>query len=388
MDSAPSYARLDDLAKAHLLPSEEECQAIVDAVTPAWLAEAVDSLLSEQPAFASLVPDEEVRQKLVHLFTTIPLSPPLAFKLTMARDLRPEVLDHSVQVAYCAVALGHYSHLPPHEIVNAAVAGIFHDIGLLHVDPDLLSATRPLNQQERHHLYSHPMIAYLILEQSAIWHPIVSTAVLEHHERLDGSGYPKGLTGAKLGSLGQLLAVAEIAATLLSLGGDYASRDRLSVILRMNEGKLNHEHCSRLLAMFPPCSVPATAFRTPEMALELLLSLSVSLLRWDTISKRSPVSPLAKFLDHRLTQLRSSLADVGIDLEYWSTFHDSAELGNNALGEMEVAAREAIWQLHAIANEAYRRWEHLAPGSEPIAATAQKWLSGIDNIQPEGMQPG
>ncbi|HEX8987148.1 MAG TPA: HD domain-containing phosphohydrolase [Rhodocyclaceae bacterium] len=381
MESQSQYDP-EALAKAHLLPSEEECQTLVDAVTPLWLAQAVEDLLSDQPAFLSLLPDEEARHKVMRAFSAIPLSPPLAYKLTMARDLRPEVLNHSIQVGYCAAALAHHSRQAPHEIVNAAVAGLFHDIGLLHVAPELLDATRALTERERHHLYSHPMIGYLILEHSPIWHPIVSTAVLEHHERIDGSGYPKGLVEAHLGSLGQLLAVAEIAATLMALGGDYASRDRLSIVLRMNAGKLNHDHCSRLLAMFPPCSVPAEAFQTPDIALELLLNLSVAMLRWDTIAGQSPTSPLARFLTLRLTQLRRSLAEVGIDLEYWSTFHDSSELDGRALGEMEVAAREAIWQLHAIANEAYRRWDHLLPGSEPIADPAQQWLSGIGEIQP------
>ena len=371
----------EELAKAHLLPSAEECLTVTDPVTAAWLAQAVDDLLNDQPAFISLLPDEDVRHNVIHVFTTIPLSPQLAYKLTMARDERPELFYHSLQVAYCAVALAHYSHLPPHEIVNAAVAGIFHDIGLLHIDPELLSAGRPLTKQERHHLYSHPLVAYLILEHSPIWHPIVSTAVLEHHERIDGSGYPKGLTGAKLGNLGQLLAVAELAATLLSLGGDYASRDRLSIILRMNAGKLNGEHCRQLLAMFPPSSVPATTFLTPGVALELLLNLSVALLRWDTISRKSPGSPLAKLLDIRLTQLRRSLAEVGIDLEYWSAFRSSdSDPDGKSLGEMEVAVREAIWQLHAIANEVYRRWDHLMPGSEPIVEPAQDWLSGVETL--------
>jgi hypothetical protein len=382
MEDALSNPQAEELAKAHLLPTEEECATLVDAITPLWLAQAVDDLLADQPAFMSLLPEEEARRKVIHAFSTIPLSPQLAYKLTMARDLRPEVLDHSIQVAYCAAALAHHSRLAPHEIVNAAVAGLFHDIGLMHVDPDLLGATHPLTERERHHLYSHPMTGYLILEHSPIWHPIVSTAVLEHHERIDGSGYPKGHNQTRLGSLGQLLAVAELAATLLALGGDYASRDRLSIVLRMNAGKLNHEHCSRLLAMFPPCSVSAEAFLTPDIALELLLNLSVAMLRWDTIGKRDPALPLAKFLNFRLSQLRQSLAEVGIDLEYWSTFHDSAELDGKTLGEMEVAAREAIWQLHAIANEAHRRWNHLLPGSEPIAAPAQEWLANIEEIRP------
>jgi hypothetical protein len=382
MDPSLSDPALDELAKAHLLPTAEECEALVDAVTPAWLAQAVDELLNDQPAFASLLPDDEARRKVVHLFTTIPLAPPLAYELTMARDIRPAVLSHSIQVAYCAAALAHHSHLPPHEIVNAAVAGIFHDIGLMHVDPDLLDSSGPLSERQRHHLYSHPMTGYLILEHSPIWHPVVSTAVLEHHERIDGSGYPKGLTQAKLGGLGQLLAVAEIAATLIALGSDYASRDRLSVILRMNEDKLNREHCNRLLSMFPPCAVAATTCASSDVALELVLNLSVALLRWDTISKRSPASPLAKLLDLRLTQLRRSLADVGIDLEYWSTFHDSNDLDGRSLGEIEVAVREAIWQLHALASEAYRRWEHLLPGSEPIAEHAQQWLVGLEEIKP------
>jgi HD-GYP domain-containing protein (c-di-GMP phosphodiesterase class II) len=370
----------DDLAKHHLLPSVEECLVVDDAVTPASLAQAIEELLGDEPAFASLVPDEAERHKIIRVFATIPLSPALAFKLTVAREERPEVMQHSLQVAFCAAALAHYSHLPPHEIVNAAAAGLFHDLGLLHIDPDLLRSMRPLSEQERHHLYSHPLTAYLILERNPIWHPIVSTAVLEHHERIDGSGYPKGLTEARLGSLGQLLAVAELAATMLSYGGDYASRDRLGIVLRMNEGKLNHEHCNRLLAMFPPCSVPATSFRTPGAALELLVDLSVALLRWQAIHKQLPASPLAKFIDKRMTQLNRSLADVGLDLEYWSAFHTNTELDGKSLGEMEVAAREAIWQMHAIANEVYRRWEHIVGGSAPIAAATQEWLGSIDGM--------
>lgn len=369
------------LALDRLLPTQEECERLQDPVAPAALMQAIEQLLGKEPSFAALMPGNSSRHDLMRIFMALPLSPALAYKLTVARDQRAEILDHSLRVAYCAAALAEHCRMAHHEIVNAAAAGLFHDLGLLHVDPALLKYTRLLGEHERHYLYSHPLTAYLILEHSPIWHPTVSTAVLEHHERIDGSGYPKGLTGDKLGQLGQLLAVAELAATLLGHGAGYSSRDRLGIVLRMNEGKLNHEYCSHLLAMFPATAAWGSRARSPGAAIEVLIGLSVAFLRWQEIAVRAPHAPLAGFIDKRMAQLSHSLAEVGIDLDYWSEFSIGADQDAASLGEMEVAAREGIWQLHAIGNEARRRWEHLAEGSEAIVDAAASWLDSVDNIR-------
>ena len=374
-------AHYDDLARHKLQASLEDSLAVSNGVTAASLRLAVDELVNAEAAFAALLPDHGERDRLVPLFATLPLAPPLAFKLTVAREERPEVLDHSLKVAYCAAALAYRSGLPHHEIVNAAAAGLFHDLGLLHVDPDMLRSMRPLQEHERNHLYAHPLTAYLILERSPIWHPVVSTAVLEHHERLDGSGYPQGLSGDKLGQLGQLLAVAELAATLLSHAGGHASRARLEVVLSMNQGKLNHDYCNRLLAMFPPSFGAGKFAPPPGKTLELLVELSVIFMRWQAIARQQPEAPLTAFIDKRLARLGHSMADIGIDFEYWSAFSAAADFDPQAGAELEAAAREGAWQVQAIASEVRRRWEHLSPGSEAIAAAAQEWLASVDCLR-------
>ncbi len=369
----------DELVKHRLMGSIAESLSIADAVTPAALAQAVAELLADAPAFAELIRDEAVRQHVVHMFSTLPLSPPLAFKLTVAREERPELFSHSIKVGYCAAAIAKQSHLPPHEVLNAAAAGIFHDLGLLHVDPEMLRSRRPLLEEERRCLYTHPLTSFLILQRDPIWHPVVSTAVLEHHERIDGSGYPKGLTGNRLGHLGQLLAVAELAATLLAYAGSQASRHRLGVVLRLNEGKLSHEYSQHLQEMFAGASFADARQHTAGEALELLVGLSINFLRWQAVERQLPTSPMAIFISHRMSRLERSLAAAGIDLEYWYTFNADTDMDAKSLGELAVAAREGIWQMHAIGHEIRRRWDRLLGGSEPIAAAVSEWLDGIDN---------
>ncbi|MBI4986332.1 MAG: HD domain-containing protein [Rhodocyclales bacterium] len=378
-----AHARYDELVRHKLQAESGEGCGVGNMVTAGELKQGIEDLMAAEPVFAALVPDPDERQRLLHVFATLPLAQPLACKLTAMRDERPEVMRHSLKVAYCAAALAGRCGLPQHAGVDAAAAGVFHDLGLLHVDPDLLRGMRPLQEHERNYLYAHPLASYLILEHSPVWHPVVSTAVLEHHERIDGSGYPQGLHGNKLGQLGQLLAVAELAAALLSYGGGAASRNRLEVVLRMNEGKLNHEYASRLLEMFPTSFGSGIPPSPMGKSLEALVDLSVVFMHWQAAAKRLPQAPLAVFVEHRVAHLAHSLARIGIDLEYWSTFNTDAEFDAKSLAEMEAAAHECVWQLHAIADEARRRWDHLLVGSEPIAAAVGVWLARVDALRRE-----
>lgn len=118
-----------------------------------------------------------------------------------------------------ALILAIKSRLPERDLANVAAAGMLHDIGELHIDPALLRPGHPLDPDAMRHVYAHPMTAYLILQTYPMFHPEISTAVFEHHERLDGSGYPRGLKGEEIGRLGQILMLAEAVNALFERAG-------------------------------------------------------------------------------------------------------------------------------------------------------------------------
>lgn len=84
------------------------------------------------------------------------------------------------------------------EIEGAAVAGYLHDVGKLAVERDIINAPYRINAKESSELNKHPAVGYEIL--AAIRHPYadIPQAAHYHHERLDGGGYPEGLTGDQI----------------------------------------------------------------------------------------------------------------------------------------------------------------------------------------------
>lgn len=138
---------------------------------------------------------------------SILLAPAVAFKLTVAREQRPALYTHGVVSALIALYLAAQAGWARPAVAEVATAGLCHDLGVLHLDPEMLRPGHRMSDEERRALYAHPVIAHRILEQQPAYGPAISRAVLEHHERIDGSGYPRGATGAQTSPAGRLLAV-------------------------------------------------------------------------------------------------------------------------------------------------------------------------------------
>lgn len=99
----------------------------------------------------------------------------------------------------------------PVEIVYSFVraAGLVHDIGKINVPSEILSKPSQLNNAEFTLIRSHPKVGYDILKQIEFTWP-VADIVLQHHERMNGTGYPSGLTGKSILGEAKILAVADV----------------------------------------------------------------------------------------------------------------------------------------------------------------------------------
>jgi HD-GYP domain-containing protein (c-di-GMP phosphodiesterase class II) len=105
--------------------------------------------------------------------------------------------------------------LPKDKINAIRVAGTIHDLGKISVPAEILSKPTRLSEAEYSLIKDHPQIGYEILLPIEFPWPIAEM-VYQHHERIDGSGYPRGLTGEELLLEAKILAVADVVEAMAS----------------------------------------------------------------------------------------------------------------------------------------------------------------------------
>lgn len=359
----------DKLVRHKLMPAIDQCLAVAGAVTQASLRDRALEILDAEPRFQLLRSALPGIERLLNAFYAMPLAPALAFKLTVAREQRPEIYEHSLQMTLIALFLAIKSRLPDPDLAIVAAAGMLHDIGELHVDPQLLRPGRRLEGAELRHVYAHPMTAYLILQEHPQYHPEISTAVFEHHERLDGSGYPRGLKGEEIGTVGQILMLAEAVTTLFEKSWRTHGASRLSVMLKMNRHKFSRELIDHLVGLLhggEPRGLDSQGEASAETVIAQLDQLSEIFRSWHGAFQACTVdtpkvaeAPLVAFVEQRITGLESALLETGFHPDELAALTAGIEDDAVALAEMQLMVREMRWQVSDILNEVNRRWQEL-----------------------------
>jgi putative nucleotidyltransferase with HDIG domain len=93
-------------------------------------------------------------------------------------------------------------------------AALLHDIGKLGIAIAILQKPATLDEQERAAMRTHPALGYSILERAGIGNGVVLDVVQNHHERLDGSGYPTGLSGSEVSEVVRLITLCDVFAAM------------------------------------------------------------------------------------------------------------------------------------------------------------------------------
>jgi HD-GYP domain-containing protein (c-di-GMP phosphodiesterase class II) len=115
--------------------------------------------------------------------------------------------SHAVKSTIIAIIIGTYLKLPVHRLIELGTATVVHEIGMIKLPPQVYLSKRALLPQEKKAILTHPILGYNFLKASNF--PLtISLAVLEHHERENGSGYPQRLTSDKISFYAKIIAVA------------------------------------------------------------------------------------------------------------------------------------------------------------------------------------
>jgi HD-GYP domain-containing protein (c-di-GMP phosphodiesterase class II) len=131
--------------------------------------------------------------------------------LLRAQSLAPQhsnyLVSHAVRSSVYSIVLGATLKLPQFKLIELGAAAALHEIGMVRLPPQLYMAGRALTPQERKSITAHPVLGYNLLKEKQV--PLaVCLAALEHHERMNGSGYPRALTGEKISLYSKIIMVA------------------------------------------------------------------------------------------------------------------------------------------------------------------------------------
>ena len=131
-----------------------------------------------------------------------------------AKDSSTE--EHTRRVAMLAVEIGEQLGLSKSRLRSLAIGGLLHDIGKLSVPEEILRKPDSLNDDEYAVIKLHPERGRELLNELGGFDDAVGRLVLDHHERLDGSGYPRGVEGGALDLATRILAVCDVYDALVS----------------------------------------------------------------------------------------------------------------------------------------------------------------------------
>ena len=151
--------------------------------------------------------EHEVDQKTTQIREMLDASIRSMALMVEIRD--PYTAGHQHRVAQLACAIAEKMGLTPETIDGIRIAGLLHDVGKIRIPVSILSRAGKLLAAEFEMIKIHPQISFDILKNIPFPWP-VAQMVLQHHERLDGSGYPQGLSGDQILLEAKILAVADV----------------------------------------------------------------------------------------------------------------------------------------------------------------------------------
>lgn len=124
--------------------------------------------------------------------------------------------QHCLKVAIYLVALGRHMGFPRDDLVRLGLTGMLADVGKIQLPRALLEKPGMLTPGEHDVVKKHVQLGIDALRKSMTLDPSVEEGILQHHERIDGSGYPQGLQGKQIGIYGRMTAIADCFAALIT----------------------------------------------------------------------------------------------------------------------------------------------------------------------------
>ena len=368
------------LAQRRLRQPLEASVDLTQEIAPSEIVDDCRALMQQTPALALLGAGRIAA--IAHALAGLPGGGALTLLLTIARQFNRASYQQSLAAMIVGARLAAALDLVERDGDWLILAALVKDVGESYIDPQLVDGRLPV--QEWPQVAAHPAIGHAFVRAFTDFPPALADCVLQHHERLDGSGYPQALSAAQITPLATLLGLADCVSAVVLGGASEATLDarsgwclgeRVAVALTLVPGE------------FPPAAVAAIATALAPLAdaggspaggsfaqciLPTLQRIRAARLLAETLSKSAPTPGLAAIGSFALAAIRGfdkRLRAIGVyDLALLGVLEsDPPRMGRTCLVVAEVG-----WRLRHLARSVYlrtlQRGEDAALAAELVAA--------------------
>lgn len=153
--------------------------------------------------------------------------------LSLIPPNRNYLISHAVNTSIVSILVGTTLKMPTARLMELGAAAVLHEIGMVKLPSNLFMTNRKLSVEEKRRITAHTVLGYTVLKEFQV--PLaVQLAALEHHERVNSTGYPRGMNGDHISLYAKIIAVA-------------CSYDAVTAARPHREGKESHEGILDLL---------------------------------------------------------------------------------------------------------------------------------------------
>lgn len=162
----------------------------------------------------SIERDQELRldgfQDIVkNCVTSIMSNASAMFWLTRIRHEDAYTAEHCLRVGILAITFGRFLDFPEKDLQTLGMCGMLHDVGKMKIPADVLNKPGALSPEEWQLMKQHPELGHELLDSQHDLDPVILDATLSHHERLDGTGYPNGVSGLNISLFARIVSIVD-----------------------------------------------------------------------------------------------------------------------------------------------------------------------------------
>lgn len=355
---------------------------ITTLISPEDLLQHLLDIIRSTEYFQSLAERKHPLSSLEPVCAMLSRLPLVQQFLTVMAAQMPDLYQRTLCVSLWSLYIAQEMRLPVQDASDVFWAALVHDVGMLHLDPHILNKTDDLSADDWAHVQSHVDISNKILMMVPELSPATITAVAEHHERCDGTGYPFAKVESELSLLGQVLAVAD------AMVGIYFNRFKAQgrrwreviPVLEMNRAAYLYRSCEIVAAMILRSELPlpnvVSGSGVPEFA-ERMLQQNLHLQNWFMHLRDCLTSVGYTHGDRKLHSLQNVVLHIA------TTFKGSLLFKEDLRESLESMASEEAHSISQVVADASLMQQEMAFHLQRLSRMMQMYVMSGESKDPK-----